>query len=193
MAATIPSMSERTGVPNGTTYVGWGFDLFWPELELLPGITKPKPMKRRSNWSFSFVNLKSSKLTPMPFNFKGGSSELDGTAVSWAIFARGSGCFTPLEVLLLTGFTSVGAGKVFGKDADDESVGDSVAAGFSSATVSVILYSTGTRISLLTNTSFFGVNIKKKTQKKITAIESSKAAGRIFMLSSINYFVASCA
>src|SRR3989338_1319449 len=147
MAATIPSTIERTGVPNGTTYVGWGFDLFWPELELLPGITKPKPMKRRSNWSFSFVNLKSSKLTPMPFNFKGGSSVFDGTAVSWAIFAGGSGCFT-----------SGDTGEVFGKATDAEASGDFVAAGFSSATVSVILSSTGTGISVLTDTPLFGVD-----------------------------------
>src|SRR3989338_11577379 len=104
MAATIPSTIERTGVPNGTTYVGWGFDLFWPELELLAGITKPKPMKRRSNGSFSFVNLKSSKLTPIPFNFKGGSSVFGGTAVSRTIFAGRSGCFTPFLKAFLSGF-----------------------------------------------------------------------------------------
>src|SRR3989344_2061323 len=122
-------------------------------------MTKPKSMKRRSNGSFSFVNLKSSKLTPIPFNFRGGSSGLDGTAVSWAIFAGGSGCFTPLEVLLLTGFTSGSTGEVFGKAAGAEASDDPVAAGFSSATISVLLSSTGTGIFVLTDASLFGVDV----------------------------------
>src|SRR3989344_224733 len=73
MAATTPSTIERTEVPSGTTYVGCGLDFSLPML--LAGITKPYSIKTLSNCNCCFVNLKSSKFTPIPLSLRGGSSD----------------------------------------------------------------------------------------------------------------------